>query len=138
MSNLRKHAIRELSKIGMNESEDGINGDMYKHIIKMVELFDQEGHSGFSANYAIGIINKLLKFEPLSPLTGEDNEWIEVGGGLYQNNRCHHVFKQGDVAYDIDGKVFKEPDGSCYTNSESKVNITFPYVPKTIYIEKDE
>lgn len=134
MSNLKNYAISELSRIGMSESDEGMNGQMAKHIIKMVELFSEEGHSGFSASYAVNILDKLLRFRPLSPLTGSDDEWMEVGEGLYQNKRCSTVFKKDGTAYDIDGKVFVESDGQSYTSSNSKVDVSFPYTPKTEYV----
>jgi hypothetical protein len=51
------------------------------------------------------------------------------------------VFKNGidnSCAYDIDGKIFIEPDGCAFTNRKSHVRITFPYTPKTKYIDVDD
>ena len=75
MTNIETYAIDELTRIGMYGSGDEMNDAMCEHILKMVNVFAEEGHSGFSANYAINILQKLLRFEPLSPLTGEDDEW---------------------------------------------------------------
>ena len=139
MSNLMEYAKSELDGIGMKEgSTDEMNGAMRAHILKMMEMFADEGHSGFSASYAAMILERLMRFEPLKPLTGEDSEWNEVGdqdGPLYQNRRCSRVFKDNEGAYDIQGKVFKEPNGSCYTSRDSRVFIEFPYVPKTEYVD---
>lgn len=133
MSNLVKHAKRELSLIGDGTCE--MQKAMNEHLIKMVKLFADEGHSGFSASYAISLLEKLLRFEPLTPLTGEDDEWVDVEH-CFQNKRCSHVFKDyNGRTYDIDGKIFCEPDGDCYTNSDSVVDITFPYLPKKEYID---
>jgi hypothetical protein len=78
----------------------------------------------------------LASFEPLVPLTGKDFEWNEVSEGMWQNNRCSHVFKGPDgKAYDINGKIFREPNGSCYTNIDSRVFIDFPYTPKREYVD---
>jgi hypothetical protein len=149
LSNLLSHAINELDRVGMTEdSPDEMNVAMRKHILHMMQEFANEGHSGFSADYAIGILTKLLDFKPLTPLTGEDDEWVNVssrGGDIhYQNKRRSSVFKHanGEV-YDIDGKVFwdwfKNEDGnavkSYYTCRESRVPVTFPYVvpDKPIY-----
>lgn len=140
MSNLKNYAIDELTRIGMYSSGDEMNDSMCKHILKMVDVFDDEGHSGFSAEYAISILQKLLRFEPLSPLTGEDDEWNEVGTGIYQNNRLSRVFKEGKdgQAYDMHGKVFVEPNGACYTSRDSRVYIEFPYVPHTEYVNVEK
>lgn len=153
---LLSHAEREMDLIGLTE-DDEMNGAMRKHILHMIEEFAQEGHSGFSASYAIDLLSKLLKFKPLSPLTGNDDEWVDVGeqngGPLWQNNRCSHVFKDAEGAYDIDGIVFwewsereldEDEEGypgirrfkSYYTGRDSRVKVTFPYTPTTIYEER--
>lgn len=140
MSNYKNYAIDELTRIGMYGSGDKMNDMMCDHILKMVDLFAEEGHSGFSAGYAISILQKLLRFEPLSPLTGEDDEWCEVSDGLFQNKRLSRVFKNGKdgQAFDIDGKVFVEPNGASYTSRDSRVYIEFPYVPKTEYVNDEK
>ena len=105
--------------------------DMGEHVLDMVAMFGIEGHSGFSASYAINYITAALRFQPFSPLTGDDSEWTEVADGVYQNKRCSRIFKDADGnAYDIDGKVFEDEFG-CFTSKNSRVYITFPYVPKT-------
>lgn len=141
MSNLLSYAEKEMNLIGLTD-EDGMNGAMRKHILHMVKEFSEEGHSGYSASYAISCLKRLLSYKPLSPLTGEDDEWGDVsemsGTTLYQNKRHSSVFKEGKdgEAYDIDGKLFWEwytdPDTnekhkSYYTNKESNVPVTFPY-----------
>ena len=142
MSNLKTYAIDELTRIGMYGSDDEMNNEMCNHILKMIDVFVEERHSGFSAEYAINILQKLLRWEPLSPLTGGDDEWCEVSDELFQNKRLSHVFKNGKdgQAYDIEGKVFVEPDGCSYTSRDSLVYIEFPYVPNTEYVnvEKDD
>ena len=144
MSNLKDYAIDELTRIGMYSSGEEMNDMMCEHILKMVDVFTEEGHSGFSARYAINILQKLLQWEPLSPLTGEDDEWNNVSeyseGETYQNKRLSRVFKNGKDgrAYDINGKVFVEPNGASYTSRDSFVYIEFPYVPKTEYVNVED
>jgi len=150
MSNILSHAKVELDRIGMTEnSEDEMNVLMRKHILHMMNEFAEEGHSGFSASYAISILTKLMAFKPLTPLTGEDDEWTNVSdygsdNPHYQNKRLSSVFKNADGScYDIDGRVFwewyRDEDGNVsktyYTGGESSVPVAFPYtVPdKPIY-----
>ena len=148
---LIQYAKNELDCIGMTADGDEYNAMMRNHILHMVEEFAKEGHSGFSANYAISCLQKLLKFEPLSPLTGKDDEWNYVGdlgdNPVYQNKRCSRVFKDTDSkAYDIDGYVFwswaTDEQGdkykSYYTNQKSRKYIEFPYTPTTEYVEDTE
>ena len=133
------YAKSELDLIGMTEdSEDEMNRAMRKHILHMVNEFAEEGHSGFSASYALNILKYLLSFKPLAPLTGADNEWNEVGEGHWQNRRAPDVFKDKDGAYWTDGLVFwewytdketGEKFKSYFTNKESRVKIeSFPWV----------
>ncbi len=152
MSNMLEWAKKELDLIGLTD-EDSYNGMMRKHLLHMVEEFCEEGHSGFSANYAVNILSKLFKYEPLSPLTGKDDEWNNIsdfsGKPWFQNKRDTRVFKDSkdSKAYFIDGIVFYniikdeetgEERKSYFTCGKSRVEIEFPYTPKTEYREWKE
>lgn len=123
----------------MPESDDPMQNMMRDHLIRMGQLFSIEGHSGFSASYAVSALEKLLRHEPLGPLTGEPDEWVELGYGddmKAQNKRCGHVFMRADgTAYDSEGRIFREPDGCCFTSGDSRVDITFPYTPTREYVD---
>jgi len=150
-SNLIKHAKSEFRALGWCNENDEFECEMQELMCKgaldLLEVFSNQGHSGSSAPYAISLFEKLARFKPIGPLTGEDSEWNEVGPGVFQNVRCHHVFKQDDrfngQAYDIDGIVFYEwvtdedgkPYKSCFTSGDSFVPIAFPYTPTTEYRE---
>lgn len=154
MNNYVKHAWQEFRAAGWLDEYGNFKDEMQemicRHVIKLLEVFDGEGHSGTSAPYAISLFKSLASFEPVAPLTGEDWEWTDVaeqnGGILWQNKRCSHVFKDNDGAYDINGIVFydiikDEIDKeykSYYTCKESRVPVTFPYTPKTEYKERVE
>ena len=136
-SNYIKHAEREFKALGW-PGDCEMQALICENIRDMLIVFATQGHSGSSAPYAINQFKKLADFEPLGPLTGEDWEWGEsfCGDGTQQNNRCSHVFRNKKIgAYDGQGKVFKEENGCCYTNSDSRVPITFPYTPKTEYVD---
>ena len=137
--NLLAHADRELPR---PEPGDDMQQLMNQQLREMVLVFGTQGHSGFSAGYARAALDKLLAFEPIRPLTGEPDEWCEVGPGVFQNRRCSRVFKSADrfdgQAYDLDGKVFREPSGACFTSRDSMVPIVFPYTPTTVYVDVPE
>lgn len=143
MSNLVEHAKLEFKAMGYlpldQEQEDGPNKWIQENLIELLTVFSNQGHSGFSASYCANAFNKLAQFEPLTPLTGEDWEWLEVGTNVWQNIRCGRVFRNDKgEAYDIDGKVFVNKDGSSYTNSDFRVPVTFPYTPKTEIIDRED
>ena len=154
MSNLHSHALMEFRAAGWIDENGKFNDEMQEaicnHVLKLLDVFADEGHSGTTAPYTIDLFKKLAMFEPIVPLTGEDWEWSDVSeyggrdnGPLYQNKRCGHVFKDNNGAYDIDGIVWYdwytdengEKSKSYFTNFKSRVPVTFPYTPKTEHKE---
>lgn len=140
MSNYKKHAIREFKAAGWADENGNFDDEWQKlicdQVVELLDIFAGHGHSGSSAPYAVGLFKQLAMFEPIVPLTGDDEEWNGTEDDTMQNNRCSHVFKGKDgVAYDIQGKVFREKNGCCYTSSDSRVYIEFPYTPKTEYVD---
>lgn len=131
-------ARAELERAGWFD-DDGFYGDMMGHaVLRMVEQFAKEGHSGMSASIAAGLFNRLVAFEPLTPLTGDEDEWETVDDGVWQNRRCPRVFKGADGrAYDSKGRVFRDATGATYTSRESRVFITFPYTPTTVIVDEE-
>lgn len=148
----------EFNAAGWTDENGKFNDEMQemicKHVMKLIEIFEEEGHSGSTAPYAINMFKRLASFKPIAPLTGEDSEWHDVseysGKTTYQNKRCSSVFKEGKdgQAYNIDGKVFwewavyeGEPFKSYYSSRDSRVPVTFPYVvpeePEYVYRQSD-
>lgn len=129
------HAKGELKT--MLEAPEEYDRAIATDVLKLIEVFAEQGHSGFSAPIVSDLFYTLAAYKPLGPLTGADDEWFEVtdpvpGGMQFQNRRCSRVFKDSDgKTYDIDGFVFEEPDGSRWTGFESRRPVTFPYVPLT-------
>jgi hypothetical protein len=135
-SNFVKHAEHELKLAGLYDKDSDYGGMLAEDAMRLVLVFAEEGHSGFSAGLATSIFNKLSKYEPLTPLTGKDEEWAEVENNMYQNKRCSYIFKENGIAYNSQGKVFRNEHGS-YT-SIGRVNINFPYTPVTEYVDIKE
>lgn len=155
MSVYREHAAREFRAVGwLNEDgafKDAMQEMICNHVLKLLDVFDGGGHSGSSAPYTINLFKTLASFEPIGPITGEDWEWNEVATGVFQNNRCSHVFKSADrfngQAYDIDAVIFwdwytdpktGEKSKSHFTSKDSAQPITFPYTPERKYCEYKE
>lgn len=92
MSNLVDHARLELEKI--EEEPETIEG-----YLGVIQAFADMEHSGGSASIAIPVINELLQFKNLSPLTDDPAEWAYHGpdvwgaeGGVWQNRRNGEAF----------------------------------------------
>ena len=148
MSNSVEYAKSELARI--SKDKDGMQSAINKNILDIVELFASQEHSGLTASYVMSAIDRLLQFKPLTPLTGEDDEWTEImsenGKKTFQNNRCYEVFKTTDTqgnlleAHDIEGIVVSDDGGiTWFTSNRFRKDVTFPYMPAThseeIYIE---
>jgi hypothetical protein len=92
MSNLVNHARHELELVG--EDETTIEG-----YLRVIQAFADMNHSGGSAFVAIPVINELLQFRNLKPLTNNPDEWVFHGpqtwgaeGGVWQNKRNSEAF----------------------------------------------
>lgn len=145
MSNYIEHAQDEFLAAGWINHDGSYNDEMQKmiceDIIKLLDVFGEQGHSGSSASYTLNLFEKLANFKPIAPITGEDWEWVDVadgkGGILYQNRRCSSIFKDSTGCWDIDGKVFWEwnvrengsPYKSYYHGGGCSTPVTFPYTP---------
>lgn len=143
MSNLLKHAERELKLIGY-DGKDEYDKMAKEAILQLIETFAKQGHSGFSADYVANMFHKLANYETLSPLTGNDDEWNDVSDmsgdrkTLFQNNRDSRVFKNDDGAFFTEAIVWQD-DVYHFSNKDSKRYIkSFPFTPKTFYVKVDK
>jgi hypothetical protein len=106
-SPLVAHARRELTLFG----EDSWVTD---GLCKVVAAFAEMGHSGSSAAACAAYLEKLLRYEPLTPITDDPAEWIdqsEISGyPIWQNLRDSRALsKDGGKTYTI---VDEEPQTS--------------------------
>lgn len=131
---LRAHTEHELAA-WLAEPSDSPNHWMALNVLALIDTFATQGHSGSSAPFCLAVFTKLANFEPWTPLQGTDDEWNVTSPGTWQNRRCSHVFRDATGVYDINGRVFREPDGALYTSSDSRVLVTFPYTPHTEYVD---
>lgn len=142
MSKIIDYAKSELKVIDTD-------GDIYQHkankdVMDIVELFAKQGHSGFSAGYVLSVLDRLLRFKPITPLTGKDEEWKQVDDESYQNVRCSSVFKRNGICYDIDEYIFTDDGGLNWYCASGNVKplteLEFPYLPspfpKKVYVRE--
>jgi hypothetical protein len=97
-SNLVRHAMRELDLLGMPEDADDVDKLGRDGVLELVRVFANQGHSGGSAPWMIDVVERLLRFEPLTDLTDDPDEWMhiaeEMAGepNLYQSIRKPSAF----------------------------------------------
>ena len=95
--NLHDHAVNELSRLDDGSEEQA---EVNKDILKIVDDFSSQGHSGFSAQYTLNMLNRLLNFYPLTAIKDKEVEWETLADGTKQSKRYSALFK------DKDGSVF--------------------------------
>ena len=130
-----------------NGETDFYGGETGKAVMELIEVFSKQGHSGMSAGIVSDIFNKLSRYEPLGPITGKDEEWVDVAevmGGkrrMFQNKRCGAIFKDGveGKPYYLDAIVWQGEDSwDTFTGVVEGVTssqyIKLPFVPKTFYV----
>lgn len=151
MTNTQAKAIVEMGILAETTPDAAIL-PFRTEIFALCEAFGKSGQSGGSAPFVATAISKavqkLLLQDPISPITGGEAEWVEVGDGLFQNNRCSAVFKDAaNRPYYLNAIVWKGVEewdtftGRVYLDKEtttmvrSKQYIQLPFKPKTFYID---
>lgn len=120
-SNLRDHMVREMEIMDRLQGEDIIDGDDPLHdyansitesIKELMEVFISQGHSGMSAELTLRYFEMLARFQAITPLDDNPDDWVEVGReynsgtkfSTYQSKRHSSVFSEDHLRtwYDID------------------------------------
>jgi hypothetical protein len=138
------HAERELELAfadpdnTLEENEKALNNFVKKSSLDLISMLSSHGHGGLTSSLVSDIFAKLSRYLPLTPLSGDDNEWTKPDDtGLMQNIRYAGVFKDKDGhCYDTNARVFISPEGEAYIDPvESCKDIEFPYYPSIEYVQ---
>lgn len=93
MSNLVEHARRELELLGQTDEDPAFAASL---VAAVAAFASYDGHSGGSASAAADMLSRLLRYEPLTPVTSDPDEWedrSEISGTpLWQNRRDSRTF----------------------------------------------
>lgn len=144
-----KHEIEILNKLAKkgNDPMSEYALATHKDVLELVEVFSKQGHSGMSSSMVLDMFTRVVRYMPLSPLTGEEDEW-GTNAGSDQNNRDYAVFKRDDgTSFDLDlDPIYTDDDGkSWFTKGggdHKDSTVEFPYMPGNkdrpeVYLEKD-
>lgn len=118
-SNLYTHAEFELERIGMLDSRDLYEGMLGRGVLDLIQVFSEQGHSGFSGWATIDLFKRLANFEALTAVSDDPDEWEDRSGysnenPLWQNKRNSKIFSRdcGKTYYDIDDSDKREYDSA--------------------------
>lgn len=122
MSNLVDHARRELELAGLFDEDADYDGDLGPAVLGVVEKFSEYGHSGMSAAISVSILEKLLRFETLTPLTDDPSEWMDVSTNTWQSRRRSEAFSHDG------GKTYYLLSDGSHANHQEKLYTSEPHV----------
>lgn len=152
----RENEIAKCKKEGDYHPGDEDFGIMcYDAAEHLLEVFQEQGHSEYSANVVCSIFERLVKGKPLTPIKDEEDQWhyaytIEkFHEKCYQHKRMSRLFKHvapdGTVSYyDIDRVQAYDQNGNFFLAQQvddvvSKYfPITFPYVGEEIKVHVED
>lgn len=100
--NLVTHARRELELCGQYASDP----EYSESLIRAVRAFASYGHSGGSASVAIAQLAALLRFQNLSPITSNPEEWFDHGEMAGKGTRLWQNVRNGALFSDDGGLTY--------------------------------
>lgn len=115
-SPLVQHAEDEMSRAGLYDADADYDGMIPEAVMRVVKAFAEDGHSGTSADITIAILERVLRFKALVPITSDPSEWRDVsemsGTPLWQSNRVPHIFSDdgGQTWYSIEPSLAEVGD----------------------------
>lgn len=101
------HTERELSLSGLLDVGSDYDGMIGECVLELVRVFADQGHSGESAMMTLAVFEKCARFENLTPLTSDSEDWNDVsnvmGKPLWQSKRSPYFFSEdgGETWTDI-------------------------------------
>jgi len=111
MSNLVKHAEYEMKRAGLYDKDSDYDGMIPETVTAMVRAFAGRGHSGGSHGLVMSVLNKVMHFKTLTPLTNDPDEWFDIsdncgGDPVWQNKRDSSYFSKdgGKNWHSVDDK----------------------------------
>lgn len=151
LEEIRRACKRENPSITIDDNGKADSWDYgtacYESAFKAYESLLNDNHSGLSFSFTRDILIRLMSEVPLTPITGEDDEWNPTHDTAalpfreYQNKRRHSLFKRvydtGEITYsDVDYVRFYHNDIGSHFGLVSNLlhemyPITMPYTPST-------
>lgn len=129
-----KSAEWQLNKVLEKCTEPGgkeMQRIMNREVMELLKVFEEQGHSGFSASWAIRLFSKLAKYKLITEIEDNPEDWDENG----QHKYIPSIFKRKDgTCYYLYGTYFAEPDSDnfFYNGMCSKTDVTFPLKPSDL------
>jgi len=111
-------AKQELKIAGLFDKDSDYGGMLGDAVMELMKVFSKQGHSGCSASMTLALFQKVASYKPLTPLTFNEDEWVDVEH-CFQNKRNSAVFKKDKESrpYYIDAFYMKNQTDVTYSGS---------------------
>ena len=116
------------------------DGMLYPATLNLFKALEPFNLSEAEMTDLVSLFTTLIRRQPLTPLTGTDDEWVLVNDQDFQNKRVPSVFKNKDTgeAYYLNA-IFFEDQNLMFTGNLGKIASrqyikSFPFVPKTFFV----
>lgn len=139
---LVEYAKDELERAGWFKEDSDYAGMVGPAVVKMVEKFAEEGHSGYSAGLALALFRRVAAFRPLTPLENplSNGEFHDVSGPsgtmqmtTLQSTRLSSLFSEdsGKTWYDLDKPLarWRKLLLRMHVKVNHRAYVRFPYMP---------
>jgi len=133
----KEWAFEELKRAGLYDKDSDYGGEIGKCLEELINVFDKQSHSIFSARRVANLFYRLMNWRPLSPVTNNPEEWkkfIKRGDEIvYQNKHYISLFAtesqlKNNQAEDIDYYYKVDEQGGIYRDKECKKIVNLPYM----------
>lgn len=98
----------EMRRAGLYDNDADFRGMIPECVLELLDTWHKQGHSGGSAYMTLEIFNKLVAHKPLTPITDDPDEWMDMseyqgGEPLWQCRRQPTLFSLdgGKTYYDL-------------------------------------
>lgn len=110
---LIEHAKRELELLDWTDDKKIYKGLLSEAVLELIEVFSNQGHTGASASVVLPVFMKLARWENLTPITSNPDEWMHIADKklsptqsrpLYQSLRNPNFFSHDNLQtyYSVD------------------------------------
>jgi hypothetical protein len=129
-SQLVSYAARELKAAGLFDSDGDYGGKLGPDILDIIEMFSKQGHSGFSAAMTADIVGKLMRYQPLTPITNNPDDWMKIDPDMWPNDDGIWQCRRNPEAFSNDGgKTYYILSEGANDSNRNPVHLAAEYQP---------
>lgn len=141
---MKAHAERELRLLGFTENTNLDGMAIGLTVMSLIRILCSRDHDRKAIDLITSLFNDLSHMKVLSPLTGEDSEWLPAENGVQKNVRLPNVTRTVDGCFYLAAIVWQDIDtervwiGALDKTTSSAHRIKFPFAPASVMVRVQE